>query len=1096
MAHRFEKTTNNTYDLIIDGFEKGIASSPYSGIANIRNLNTSYYPGVAYVNYKRTPADLIADIIDSYDDTHFSDSLPMYAGGPQQYLGQGFFNNLSDSLGSSKFFLSKTGSPAGTMTSRLYSAYMTSSGQILPQDATPAVQVLVVGAGGGGSTASGGVAVGAGGGGGQVIENLSFAVTSQAYSVTIGTGGPANDTAPGGSSVFSSIISIGGNGAGSNTRTPGATSGNAFVGGTSASANAGAGGGGASAIGNNGSVNTGGAGGAGFTSSVPGTPTVYGGGGGGGGTAVGGAGGTGGGGAGGAGSAGVNGTANTGGGGGGGPGSAVTAGTGGSGVVIISYPVGSINATGGTITTVNGLTVHTFTTSGTWTFSSALLATSNTVNVATLTGTPTLIPFTFTPTALTANTYYFIAVSYTGGDVSNSVDVGYAITNEYPNSNAALSTDGLSWIPESSPTVNNLIYFALFSAALGTLGNPIQAATSPKGINYIQDHKGQIWKQTSVNADSFALLGNGPGRLRMGAGGIAFWNNYLVVFGDGVVEFCGDGSGDSGVISSNWNIINYKAATDTVVFTTDFTDDPNNIFIDNLFQYPVFQVNDPVQFKSTGTLPAPLLPNTTYYITAINLSGLVPFITVSDTLGGSDITLSDDGAGTHTVIDEAPTFLLPIGNNTGAQFSRPLPVIGDTTLGIASYTDPRGQTVTGNWLGASGQYTILMADGQPIQAVFTHGSDTVSLLQPLVYFDSDNAEINLLDPNVTFYRPYVSKVDGNLYFCNGRYVGRILAENNNTVFNPALFSSYVVNYGVTSILQPQDTVVDMTDLKGQLILAGNFDTYAWDYVSATATSPNPVGEQIYSIVNLLNNIYILAGTKGNIYISNGFSAQLLYKMSDFIAGVFDPIWLWGGLMVHRSRFWFQALAQTLSGDPILQGIFSLTVSPAQIEQGANGIVMESQNSTGLLPESDAIQNGILIDNEKWSSGVDKYYSVYSEDIDSGVIDFNDDSLWGDSEPVIETDIIPVGDFLDKGSYGNIEFKLDRPMAVGDSISLYWRPSLTDAYELMGTTDTALLSDYYQSNIAESQWVQFMATMSCAETGSSRIPIREIRLHFS
>jgi hypothetical protein len=40
---------------------------------------------------------------------------------------------------------------------------------------------------------------------------------------------------------------------------------------------------------------------------------------------------------------------------------------GGSGIVIVSYPTGSITATGGTITTSGGNTIHTFTSSGTFT---------------------------------------------------------------------------------------------------------------------------------------------------------------------------------------------------------------------------------------------------------------------------------------------------------------------------------------------------------------------------------------------------------------------------------------------------------------------------------------------------------------------------------------------------------------------------------------------------------------------------------------------------------------------------------------------------------------------------------------------------------
>jgi hypothetical protein len=60
-----------------------------------------------------------------------------------------------------------------------------------------------------------------------------------------------------------------------------------------------------------------------------------------------------------------SGTANTGG-GGGGIWEQATAGSGGSGIVIIRY-LGSQRGTGGTVTSSGGYTIHTFTSSGTYT---------------------------------------------------------------------------------------------------------------------------------------------------------------------------------------------------------------------------------------------------------------------------------------------------------------------------------------------------------------------------------------------------------------------------------------------------------------------------------------------------------------------------------------------------------------------------------------------------------------------------------------------------------------------------------------------------------------------------------------------------------
>ena len=138
-----------------------------------------------------------------------------------------------------------------------------------------------------------------------------------------------------------------------------------------------------------------------------------------------------------------------------------------------------------------------------------------------------------------------------------------------------------------------------------------------------------------------------------------------------------------------------------------------------------------------------------------------------------------------------------------------------------------------------------------------------------------------------------------------------------------------------------------------------------------------------------------------------------------------------------------------------------------------------------------------MDNSPSSNGQDSYYSAYSVGTSSGVIDYNDTTLWQNNEPMIETDIIPIGTYLIKKTLAMIQFKLDRPLATGDSISLYWRPSLTDSYVSIPVIDTSanLLSNYGVTSINQAQWAQFKVTFKCASSGSSFIPLREIRIQY-
>jgi hypothetical protein len=255
---------------------------------------------------------------------------------------------------------------------------------------------LVVAGGGGGASG-----YSAGGGAGGLLTGTTALSSGVAYTITVGAGGaggttgtPANGVSGGDSVINGVATAIGGGYGGKSENTNGGAGGSGGGGsvlavggaGTSGQGNNGGngysasntnysagGGGGAGAVGATGTSNTGGSGGAGVSNSLSGSAVNYAGGGGGGtlGGGTSGAGGLGGGGA--AGAAGGNnvgvaGTANTGGGGGGASyqSAHVAGGAGGSGIVIISY-AGAQRGTGGTVTSSGGNTIHTFTSSGTYT---------------------------------------------------------------------------------------------------------------------------------------------------------------------------------------------------------------------------------------------------------------------------------------------------------------------------------------------------------------------------------------------------------------------------------------------------------------------------------------------------------------------------------------------------------------------------------------------------------------------------------------------------------------------------------------------------------------------------------------------------------
>ena len=272
------------------------------------------------------------------------------------------------------------------------------------------IDYLVVAGGGGGGNSYGQ----GGGGGGGLLTSSAIVVPGTSYTITVGAGGSGSPGGSpgwtsvrgsnGGDSTLSTIVtSLGGGGGAaagisSGTGVPGGsgggggypsaaggagTNGQGYPGGAGITnyGHGGGGGGGAGGSGGVGATNSGGTGGIGAASTISGSSVYYAGGGGGcfydnnGAGAQGNYSATGGLGGGGAGgvttrSAGTAGTTNTGGGGGasGGyePQAFITGASGGSGIVIIRY-LGIQRATGGTISSSGGYTIHTFSSSGTFT---------------------------------------------------------------------------------------------------------------------------------------------------------------------------------------------------------------------------------------------------------------------------------------------------------------------------------------------------------------------------------------------------------------------------------------------------------------------------------------------------------------------------------------------------------------------------------------------------------------------------------------------------------------------------------------------------------------------------------------------------------
>lgn len=660
------------------------------------------------------------------------------------------------------------------------------------------------------------------------------------------------------------------------------------------------------------------------------------------------------------------------------------------------------------------------------------------------------------PTGLTAGTVYYII---SAGLTSDTFEVSTS------RGGSAVNTTG---------TQSGTQTFTV------CISKPLYACQSPANLIYFSDDNRNIWKQVTASGSVFKhLTGNNA---NVDIGGLAYWNNYLFTIGSnsgGRIEVCGTGAGDSTITSTHWN--NTQTANNfTVTIATPAVFTLSNHGL---------SAGDRVRLSTDGALPTGLSTSVDYFVISGGLTN--DNFEVSTTSGGSAVNTTGSQSGTHTLTYD--TGLWPIINGVTITFTT-RPVGGATSATGFTYTDAGG-TSRNFWNGPTGFYNLeflLPSFGggrQIVLANFTQGSNEVTWTPALSATPSADTATLFYNSNSSTatgvtHMSLVAANTGDLYFCNGPYVGALVLTPNQ-IFNKSDMNTFTFYSNIID-LPTTDTATWLMELRNNLCILGKFTMYPWDFFSPSFSNPVPIDESLIKGINILNNLYVFAGVKGNIYISNGYNFERYAKLPDYIAGVIDPSWSIGGVMQHRQKLFFQALAKNGQTDAaIFQGIFSLDLDN-------RALVMEGQGSAGLVP-SGITSPGLLIDDKDTSINYAKYYSAFSAT--NSFMDYNDTTLYSSNEAVIETDIIPIGTFAQPRTFNTMEFKLDQPLQSGDSISVYVRNSLSENYALVGTTTTAVLSDLYQQNWQKGQWVQFKITASCnpTSTSSSFVRLREIRI---
>ncbi len=367
----------------------------------------------------------------------------------------------------------------------------------------------------------------------------------------------------------------------------------------------------------------------------------------------------------------------------------------------------------------------------------------------------------------------------------------------------------------------------------------------------------------------------------------------------------------------------------------------------------------------------------------------------------------------------------------------------------------------------------------------------------------------VISPRITNLRIGVlsSKEDGNLYYTSTDGLGSLI-ETPGDSFDPTDTTTYTITDSAL-LLPESDESTCMAELGSYLLVGGRLNfIYVWNKVDPGFSSLLNIPENFTSnIVATSQNAYVFSGTRGRIYITNGSGIDIYKKFPDYLTGVQNPFIRWQDANFGRNQLYFSLTATDMSGTTIntLAGIWAIDIDTDALRminktnntayQGTVRMVAERPPSNSGNPVSSIRGNGLQVG----------WYENTTGSIDLATVGTGYQSY----ESYLETDMIPVGTYLDPFTPSQIEWKTSAPLVNGEGIKLYYRQNISDAWTLVGTSavsagnmvgsttgtssSTQKISDYYTVNFEKVQWSQFKVETATTSTNPSYVRLTEIRI---
>ena len=347
------------------------------------------------------------------------------------------------------------------------------------------------------------------------------------------------------------------------------------------------------------------------------------------------------------------------------------------------------------------------------------------------------------------------------------------------------------------------------------------------------------------------------------------WSSYVEEVGKlNIDPVCGDSNYLGG---DDYDTNLYAALIETSTVT--FTHATNKV---NLTGHS-FVNGDIVQFTTTDTLPAELSASTSYYV----VNKATNDFEVSLTSGGAAIDITDAGTGTHSVVGNASEGFIPqLKTQIGVAIN--IKTVPSTSITLTLHNSANSSIATKTVLAASlstgineiyWDSAITYEKGETYHLhIFQTG--TGGEVQTAVADQMDNVYLEVYGASNSSYHPMIV-LNGVLFIGDGCYIHQV--ENVLTLNALDLPKQYIARcLGKIGI----DLLIG-TEVSNSVHSAMIF---RWNTWSVSWSIEDDIEEEsINAFIPVDNYVYVIAGTRGNVYFYNGEKLELFRR----IGGEFD-----------------------------------------------------------------------------------------------------------------------------------------------------------------------------------------------------------------